>query len=38
MIDSMITEIGFILLGGLVAAIPIMIIGVFLRGDENGNS
>ena len=38
MVDNIITEVGFIALGGLVAAIPIMIIGVFLRGDENGDS
>ncbi len=34
MIDTMITEIGFILLGGLVAAIPIYIMGMILNNDD----
>ena len=37
MVDNIITEVGFIALGGLVAAVPIMIIGVILRGGDNGN-
>ena len=36
MIDSIITEVGFILLGGLVAFVPVYILGIVLRGDENG--
>ena len=31
MIDNIITEVGFILLGGAVAAVPIYILGVVLR-------
>ena len=38
MVDSIITEVGFIALGGLVAAIPIMIIGMVLRSGEDGNN
>ncbi len=34
MMDSIITEVGFILLGGLVAAIPIFIMGSILSKDE----
>ena len=34
--DSIITTVGFVALGGLVAAIPIFIIGTILRGNENG--
>ena len=34
MMDSIITEVGFILLGGAVAFIPIYIIGLFLKGEE----
>tara|TARA_B100000287_G_C20057219_1_gene552897 strand:+ start:56 stop:166 length:111 start_codon:yes stop_codon:yes gene_type:complete len=36
MIDSLLTEVGFILIGGIVAAIPIYILGLVLRngGDE----
>ena len=37
MVDNIITEVGFIALGGLVAAIPIMIIGMVLRGVDDGN-
>ena len=37
MIDNLITEVGFLLLGGLVAFIPIYILGLVLRnGEENG--
>ena len=36
MIDNIITEVGFILLGGLVALVPVYILGTVLRGDENG--
>ena len=36
MIDNIITEVGFILLGGLVALVPVYILGAVLRGDENG--
>tara|TARA_B100000029_G_scaffold266453_1_gene262404 strand:- start:533 stop:643 length:111 start_codon:yes stop_codon:yes gene_type:complete len=35
MIDSIITEVGFILIGGLVAAIPIYIMASILGRDEN---
>ena len=36
MIDSIITEVGFIAFGGLLAAIPIFIIGAILRtGEQN---
>ena len=38
MVDSIITEVGFIALGGLVAAIPIMIIGLVLRSVGDGNN
>ncbi len=31
MINSIITEVGFILIGGIVAAIPIAIVGFFLN-------
>jgi hypothetical protein len=34
MIDTMITEVGFILLGGIVAAIPIYIMGLILNNDN----
>ena len=36
MIDNIITEVGFILLGGAVAAVPIYILGLVLRngGDQ----
>ena len=36
MIDSIITEVGFILLGGAVAFIPIYILGAVLKGGEEG--
>ena len=37
MIDNLITEVGFLLLGVLVAFIPIYILGLVLRnGEENG--
>ena len=32
--DNLITEVGFLLLGGLVAAIPIYIMGMILKGNE----
>ena len=35
MIDNIITEVGFIVLGGLVALVPVYILGTVLRGDEN---
>tara|TARA_B100000029_G_scaffold90819_1_gene80683 strand:- start:538 stop:672 length:135 start_codon:yes stop_codon:yes gene_type:complete len=36
MIDNIITEVGFILLGGAVAFIPIYILGLVLKnGEEN---
>ena len=35
MIDNIITEVGFILLGGLVALVPVYILGTVLKGDEN---
>tara|TARA_B100000287_G_scaffold225883_1_gene213126 strand:- start:418 stop:528 length:111 start_codon:yes stop_codon:yes gene_type:complete len=36
MVENIITEVGFILIGGVVAAIPIYILGLVLRngGDE----
>ena len=34
MMDNIITEVGFILLGGIVAAVPIYIVGLFLRNGE----
>ena len=34
MLDNIITEIGFILLGGLVAAVPIYIMGLVLKNGE----
>ena len=34
MVDSIITEVGFILLGGAVALIPIYILGLVLKGEE----
>ena len=34
MIDNIITEVGFILLGGAVAAIPIYILGLVLKNNE----
>ncbi len=34
--DSLITTVGFVALGGLIAAIPIFIIGTVLRGNEDG--
>jgi len=34
MVDNIITEAGFILIGGVVAFIPIYILGVVLRGEE----
>ena len=34
MMDNIITEVGFILLGGLVAAIPIYIMGLVLNNEE----
>ena len=35
MIDTIITEVGFILLGGAVAFIPIYLLGLVLREKEN---
>jgi hypothetical protein len=35
MIDNIITEVGFILLGGIVALVPVYILGTVLKGDEN---
>ena len=35
MIDSVITEIGFIMLGGLVAVIPVYLISLMVRGSED---
>tara|TARA_Y100000361_G_C10907090_1_gene212027 strand:- start:385 stop:528 length:144 start_codon:yes stop_codon:yes gene_type:complete len=34
MVDNIITEIGFILLGGVVALIPVYILGLVLKGEE----
>ena len=34
MVDNIITEIGFILLGGAVALIPVYILGLVLKGEE----
>ena len=34
MIDNIITEVGFILLGGAVAFIPIYILGLILKNGE----
>ena len=34
MMDSIITEAGFILIGGAVALIPVYILGLILKGDE----
>ena len=34
MMDNIITEVGFILLGGLVAAVPIYIMGLVLKNGE----
>ena len=34
MMDNIITEVGFILLGGAVALIPVYILGLILKGDE----
>ena len=34
MVDNIITEMGFILLGGGVAFIPIYILGLVLKGEE----
>ena len=34
MMDNIITEVGFILLGGIVAAVPIYIVGLVLRNGE----
>ena len=34
--DNIITEVGFILLGGAVAFIPIYILGAVLKGGEEG--
>ena len=34
MIDNIITEIGYILLGGIFAFIPIYLLGLFLRNGE----
>ena len=33
MMDNIITEVGFVLLGGLVAAIPIYIMGLVLKNE-----
>jgi|TARA_B100001250_G_scaffold347217_1_gene317368 hypothetical protein len=35
MIDNIITEVGFILLGGIVALVPVYILGTILGGNEN---
>ena len=35
MLDNIITEVGFLLLGGAVAFIPIYILGLFLREKEH---
>ena len=35
MVDNIITEVGFILLGGAVAFIPIYILGLVLKGEES---
>ena len=35
MVDNIITEMGFILLGGAVAFIPIYILGLVLKGEES---
>ena len=35
--DNLITTVGFVALGGLLAAVPIFIIGIVLRSGENGN-
>ena len=35
MLDNIITEVGFILLGGVVAVIPIYILSLVLRSAEN---
>lgn len=35
MIDSIITEVGFIMLGGLVAVIPVYLISLMVRGSED---
>ena len=35
MVDNIITEVGFILLGGAVAFIPIYILGLLLKGEES---
>ena len=34
MVDNIITEVGFILLGGAVALIPVYILGLVLKGEE----
>ena len=34
MVDNIITEAGFILLGGAVALVPIYILGLVLKGEE----
>ena len=34
MMDNIITEVGFILLGGIVADVPIYIVGLVLRNGE----
>ena len=34
MVDNIITEVGFILLGGAVAFIPIYILGAVLKGED----
>ena len=34
MVDNIITEAGFILIGGAVALIPVYILGLILKGDE----
>ena len=34
MVDNIITEMGFILLGGAVALIPVYILGLVLKGEE----
>ena len=34
MMDNLITEIGFVLLGGIVAAIPVYLLGLALKQNE----
>lgn len=34
MMENIITEVGFVLLGGMVAAVPIYILGLILRSGD----